>query len=53
MAFEKLSGFLNIVCNHCPEKIALELMEVSEQVLKAYQQKADNFISCSEVTEIG
>lgn len=50
--FDKLKQFLDVVCDYCPQKVALEFIEIANEVFEAYEEKADNFMSCSELMEI-
>jgi hypothetical protein len=53
--YDKLSQFLNIVADTCPSEIAMELIQISHQILEEYLQsehKDNVFVDSSDLLEI-
>ena len=53
--YDKLSQFLNIVAYYCPAEIAIELIQISQQILEEFlgsEHKDNDYVSSAILLEI-
>lgn len=53
--YDKLSEFLNIVADYCPAEIAIELIQISQQILEEFlgsEHKDNDYVSSAILLEI-